>query len=336
MYDHYRDGIEKRIKIQFLVLVFIVIAIIASTILLYIMLNRLIKSPGDIIYSSNKINELSERIEKSLEKVNKMESQVQATLIRIEDMESNIKISLDSRTTPNILPFGHYYDYRPFSTDMNRYLRYYQALQAEGDLTNIPSFPWPPPKASAFYRIPNKLILGGKNSIKMKGTALKIENALHNTGYSELAYYYIPNGFAVVTRVEQIEKDGKSKDDPYRWSIDYIPVSGFDLDEIIKALFTSRSGMFRVVVFIVNPEPFFQEKEQVLFEQVMEWLKSGLNKLPDTIAELEYNEDYACTALIYEFERSSPEDEPALKLPSGLTGKQHLVMSRIWERLGGE
>jgi hypothetical protein len=69
----------------------------------------------------------------------------------------------------------------------------------------LPDFPWPPPKPSAGAHISfNKL-----NKFATFGDINKIiSSALDSGEYDERSYFNVPNGFAIVTRLEQIDPYG--------------------------------------------------------------------------------------------------------------------------------
>lgn len=197
-----------------------------------------------------------------------------------------------------------------------------------------PEFPWPPPRASAFHNIPNNLLLTQDMTFTLGDIASKLEDALQYVGYTENTYLSVPDGFALVTRLEQINRNGTSKAISERYSIGVRSLTKFSLGQYINALFNAREGFYRVIVFIVTPYPFSQAEQTVSREQADEWLRSGVNKLPFKIARIPYANNYSCTALIYEFVQKGMAEKPALKIPSRLTGKQHLEKARIWEQLG--
>jgi hypothetical protein len=79
-------------------------------------------------------------------------------------------------------------------------------------------------------------------------------SGIKTAGELQRAYYAVPNGYAIVTRVEQIRKDGKSEPPPYRFS-DEIPPPR-DLQGYLAGLFTSRPGYYRIIVFIATNVAF--------------------------------------------------------------------------------
>lgn len=199
----------------------------------------------------------------------------------------------------------------------------------------IPEFPWPPPKASAFAKIPNELISGGANELLLGDIARRLEQAFDAAGYGERSYHSVPNGFALVSRIEQIRADGTPKEDPARWSVMSLRPKIVSLRDYLEALFKAPRGRYRVIVFIVTDLPLTQEKKEPTRAEAIEWLSSGALSLPQVIAARAYSSAYYTTALIYEFERGADGEGTAfLKIPSELQGKRHLERAGIWSKLG--
>lgn len=197
----------------------------------------------------------------------------------------------------------------------------------------LPSFPWPPPNASASEGIPNELLAGSSQLQSLGDVNTRLVSALEKNGYSERNYYAVPNGFALVTRLEQIEPDGRPKADPDRWSPNSPEFRS--LGAYLRALFTANPGYYRVIVFIVTDVPFAESDKKVSEEEAIHWLHAGLNQLPQEISGRAYTKDVASTALIYEFQKEQGKDAQ-LDEPSRLGAHEHLTHSGIWSALGGE
>jgi len=65
----------------------------------------------------------------------------------------------------------------------------------------------------------------------------------------------------------------------------------------------------------------------------MLWLSNGLNKLPKIVADIEYSDDFTCTALIYEFEKTDQDQYAKINIPGKLAGKVHLSKANVWTSL---
>lgn len=195
-------------------------------------------------------------------------------------------------------------------------------------------FPWPPPKASAQSIVPNSYFeSGADNALLVKDVDQKICAALTAQGYSERSYFAVPGGFALVTRLEQFDEEGKSKAPPDRWVTDMRPMRGFSLGEYIRTLFTASPGYYRIIVFIVTPVLFDQTDQEVNREEAMAWLRSGLNNLPDEVGAQEYSQSHVCTALIYEFKQPEKGTEAELSVPGRLSGIEHLTNAGLFAEL---
>jgi hypothetical protein len=167
----------------------------------------------------------------------------------------------------------------------------------------------------------------------LANVANKLEAALDHTGYSQKKYYQVPDGFALVSQLEQFNPDGTSKDLPDRWAAEFRPPRIFSLKSYIEAIFTANPGQYRIVTFIVTSQPFEESEETVTREEAMEWLDSGMIVLPKSIGEQPYTDEHYCTALIYEFELPGKGKEAFFKKSSELSGKDHLKKSKLWAAL---
>jgi len=162
----------------------------------------------------------------------------------------------------------------------------------------------------------------------------RISEVLQENGYFESSYYAVPDGFALVTSIEQINDDGTPKEGLQRWSLKVPPLSEFSLSAYLRALFRAPPGYYRVIVFIVTPHPIVQSEAKVTPKEAGDWLKKGADRLPGAIGALDFSrEGYACTALVYEFSRRTESDEPAILDPGNIPGRIHLVKAGLWEAL---
>jgi hypothetical protein len=198
------------------------------------------------------------------------------------------------------------------------------------NVEDFPRFPWPPPSSSAMVMLDT--LVDFKTQAKIGDVAQKIERAFTGAGYIEKKYYAVPNGFALVSRLEQIYPDGTPREESVRWVKDYRTPRIFDLKSYLKVLFSTNPGYFRIIVFLVTPVPFGQQGT-VSREQGLEWFRTGANVLPNAIADLPNTSDFHCTALIYEWEQKTVNHEPTFLDPSPVRGDIHLVKSKLWENL---
>lgn len=197
---------------------------------------------------------------------------------------------------------------------------------------NVPQFEWPPPRASASATVPHEHLLPEHRLRRLIDVSEWLERALDQASYAERSYYAVPDGFALVSRLERINQDGTPHSE--RWASDESPSLEFSLKWYLRALVSSPEGRYRLVVFVVTPAAFPQNGKNVPFLVARDWSWVGLNKLPPSAGVLELSKDHTCTALVYEFVKGKKGSEPSQVLPSVLTGRQHLESSGIWAGIG--
>jgi len=199
----------------------------------------------------------------------------------------------------------------------------------------LPEFPWPPPKPSATA----SLAFGSLKQVAGAGPTFhdvdtKISQALATAGYDEKSYYGVPNGFAVVTRLEQMDADGyPAASDRWVSSLRPISLTRFSLSNYLEALFGVPQGHYRLFVFIVTSDMVMQSGTPVTQGQAQTWFVEGANKLPNEMESWPYTNEHTCTVYIYEFIQSGVGENANQNIPSIMTGRQHLERAGLWESL---
>jgi hypothetical protein len=196
----------------------------------------------------------------------------------------------------------------------------------------IPLFPWPPPQPTTLTVLDQTLFEDGEDSLGQ--VANRLVAALERVGYSEGSFYAVPGGFALATRLEQIQFDGTPKPEPGRWSAALPPREGFSLADFVRALFSAPEGHYRVIVFVVNDRAFATSSETVSREEAQAWLHAGLNRLPASIADMPFERNHAITALIYQFRKVGQEREPIANPDGAAAAERQLERSGILGALG--
>jgi hypothetical protein len=203
-----------------------------------------------------------------------------------------------------------------------------QQVAKTSNSPGIPSFPWPPPRFSSRAEVSRNFFSDDKRLGEVADT---LERALERAGHVEWSYYSVPKGFALATRLENLNSDGSPKID--RWASTVGLGRDFSILDYLRALFTAPAGYFRIIVFTVTSEPFTPTEVGPSREQAMEWISLGGTGLPHAIADIPFGDDYECIALIYEFEKNEPANEAVTLLPGRYPGKVHLQKSKIWKGL---
>jgi hypothetical protein len=192
----------------------------------------------------------------------------------------------------------------------------------------LPTFPWPPPQCNSQFELPIESFAGAAT---LRDIDKNIRRVLDNKGYTQRAYFSVPNGFAIVTQLEQYNGvDGTCRYDKTRW-FDYPSREKFDgMMSYIKSFFFPNKGYFRLFAFIATNQPFNSTGKRVTKEEATAWLNLGFNKLPNDIANMPVTEGYNVTCLIYEFEVPESNRRPNQVCPSPRFNAQtHLVRAGI-------
>ena len=217
-------------------------------------------------------------------------------------------------------------------------------LQIDLAGAQMPAFAWPPPAVSSMQVLRREwlattIVSQGGASVTKRRTVtlgdldLTLTKALNTAGYATRSYYRVPGGYAVATQLERFGDDGKPASGPSRWVL-VEKLLTFNLGSIVRALFDTEPGRFRVIVFVVTSEPFDARRPAPSTQTAMDWLSGGFNVLPQDVAGIAYSTGIACTALIYEFTKA-PGGAPSSERPGSLNADQHIRGSGLALALGG-
>jgi len=194
----------------------------------------------------------------------------------------------------------------------------------------IPEFPIPYPKPSAIDILPISVL---KRSKSLGDVLVALNKALDNCGYYRKSYFSVPNGFAVVTQLEQINENGTTKPESERWIYHYSRTRIFSVSDYIRALFKAKPGYYRCIAFLVSNEIIYSDSRAPSRDSVYNWLHRGANKLPRGLKKINIDQEYDITALIYEFRRLGNSSQAQLQIPSAFQGRTHLEKSCLLEYL---
>lgn len=182
--------------------------------------------------------------------------------------------------------------------------------------------------------MPNGVLLAGlRQPPRLGSIAHVLARALAHAGYSQSAYYAVPDGFALVARLERIHPDGSPYLGLARFDSAFSPLPTFSLSGYIHALFDAPVGYYRVIAFVITDTPFAATGTPVSSHAANLWIERGANVLPGSIARTRYSAGYVCTALIYEFEKHDPQSDPVEDQPGPLAADTNLIKAKIAEAL---
>ena len=139
----------------------------------------------------------------------------------------------------------------------------------------------------------------------------------------------MPQGFALVSKIERFKRDGTPEKSSDRWSIEP-PPAPFSLRSYLDNLSTAQSGYYRVIVLVVTDALLETDAEALVSgSEAEQWWKGGNFYLPPAYLLSDFTDDFTCTALIYVFKRESKDGETVLLAKSEIQGRVHLEQSNL-------
>lgn len=197
----------------------------------------------------------------------------------------------------------------------------------------LPDFPWPPPAPSTQIVLPNSLFqASGKPTPSLSSVGAQLVGALEQARYFEYSYYRVPNGFALVARLERIGPDGTPLPEEFRF---LLPGSQepFSLGVYIKQLFFAPEGFYRQIVIVVTDRPFTATGETLDAPAAARLLSGGANRLSNDFETMRFTEAHRVSALIYEFKKGAQQGDVSTLTPGRLGARTHLERAGIYQGL---
>lgn len=196
-----------------------------------------------------------------------------------------------------------------------------------GRFDGMPHFPWPPPPGFKRVVVPRELVVA-KPQPTLGHVYHSLISALEKAsdGFEHGLFDGVPGGFALVARMERIQKDGTPFPGQARWLNQGPPV--LDFIDFLGDLFFERPGYFRIVVFAVTDAKQITSDPAAILPE----LTLGAISIPEHLAKQQF-QDQEVVALVYSFERQAqakvtPWTDGA---PSAL---QHLKKAGIFPTIG--
>ena len=192
-----------------------------------------------------------------------------------------------------------------------------------GDI--IPFFHWPPASQRITLSDLEEFVIQPGTAHTLSEVNILLRNALLSCDY-EYKYYATPNGFALITKLEQYNLDGYTLEEK-RWELEP-SYNGFDLANI----FRPPEGYYRIIAFAVTDALDPDSAYRVSRDEAEAWLKDGCLALPESIGEIEFSSRHYCVALIYEFEQIGTGDRPEWTFTC-VNARTHLDKSGLLDML---
>jgi hypothetical protein len=155
---------------------------------------------------------------------------------------------------------------------------------------------------------------------------------LNRSGVSELRYWGAPNGFALVTRIEPIDEQGR----PTARSADGARTGGWTWGGIVesiyesgKVLISSPSRDSRILLFVVTDDGDVRHPEATMRQQIAEtWNREGRFMLPRVNRDTPLSSNHIAAVFVYEFHKDN-QGEAKIAKDSPRSAEHHLLASGI-------
>ncbi|MEO1026431.1 MAG: hypothetical protein AAFX07_12855 [Pseudomonadota bacterium] len=188
--------------------------------------------------------------------------------------------------------------------------------------------PWPPPRASRRLRLDRDLLLAELDAAPQIGDVARYLSAeLRARDYDQIGFLGVPgNGFALLTGLEQIDRNAEPLAGSARWISEISVERGFSLRAFLDALLSAPVGNFRVFVFVFTDQQFQENTEQPVSTEILEgWSERSVLDLPDTLSAQAVRGNHQLTVLVYEFFKTENAAPATLRTPSLWNMRQHLA-----------
>jgi hypothetical protein len=201
--------------------------------------------------------------------------------------------------------------------------------ETSSPITKFPQFPAKPPRPSDVEPVSRNYF---KSAKKLGDVDAVISAALDENGYTRKSYFYVKDGFAIVTQLEKTDKNGKPLTGDDRWTKEIYSSKGFSLSGYFEALFNAQTGYYRCIVIIINKDPLVFSEKEADAEWAEELLYDGGTNLPYNIADMTFTQQHKVTAIIYQFKKTENSENASLIKPTKTPG-QHLTITGIKKAL---
>ena len=183
------------------------------------------------------------------------------------------------------------------------------------------AFPFPPPQCYQSTELQFSSFAGAKT---LGDVGKKIAWVFEQKGYP-FRFMSVPDGFALVTQLEQYQEDGSIQADRLtRWK-ELPEAESFSLSlSYLKSLVFPRKAHLRVFAVLVTQRSYPSNQAHVSKEDAKAWISQGVNRLPKTVAEKPFSSNYSVDVLVYEFEVPETTFKPWQHCPCHLTAREHL------------
>lgn len=193
--------------------------------------------------------------------------------------------------------------------------------------------PWAPPRPSDRGTVDRARLASalGDRPRTLGGVGDYLRSELATAGYSDAVYLGVPGGFAIMTRIEQIDDLGAPLPgaDRYSEAIAWEAAPFWNLWELYLALIKAPEGYFRTLTLIVTDQPFSpsgQAADSATFEN---WWAEAVSALPVDVRATPFTDNHEVSVLVYRFTKSEHDAPPEFVNDRSLPVKEQLRHVRL-------
>jgi len=151
-----------------------------------------------------------------------------------------------------------------------------------------------------------------------------MEGCFYNAGYEDhLNYFYLKiPGFAIVTDLERINKNGSPVSGSQRWDLKQPKLTLFGM---LEAAFLQKESEFRMIACLVSSHEYLTSNDPEDYSSLPDFnfLKKSYSSLPNDL-ESSVLDTKTITLLIYHFTQNDVGKVPELSLNTAMTVTDHL------------
>lgn len=157
----------------------------------------------------------------------------------------------------------------------------------------------------------------------------RLRAKLDARGYEDTSYYEVRGGFAMITKIERIDDQGKALPGSDRFALESSGLCRFRLTSLLDCLLDADPGRYRVIVFLVTTAPVTTDGSPARFAEAQDWLDGGGDFMPAYLAGKPLTAAHNISALVYEFRRPSVSAKPAQV--TGMSAISHLSAAGLFK-----
>lgn len=206
-------------------------------------------------------------------------------------------------------------------------------------IQNVPGLSWPPPAPSGRLVLPSRTgAWAERRGLTLGEVASQVQAAMTDAGYLERSYFPVPEGFALVTRIEQIDANGAPKVAVARWNVESPAAGDSFFSKLLKGMTGAPSGLYRLFIFVVTTDDHSPTGTEPSYDDAKGWFVRGAAGPSNAMEVTRVTARHRMSVLVYEFETFGGRNVKAL-LPGKLACETHLKKAGLWlglSRLAGD